>query len=95
MKIIIKFAVLFVAVTLAQTTFAEPKIKSEVIVIEGKLGVIKEERVKGVQSEITYTSSGSGISYNIISPTVDGGNQLNEHGGSREFSIPSWTLFNW
>ena len=84
-----------IAITLIQTAVAEPKVKSEIITIEGKLGTIKEERVKGVQSEITYTSNGTGISYSIINPTENGGSQLNEHGTSGDLSIPSWTLFNW
>jgi len=69
--------------------------KKETIVVEGKLGTIKEERVKSVQSTLSFIPAGGGASYDLIDISDTGANGVNEHIESEEVSIPSWTLFSW
>jgi hypothetical protein len=82
-----------VATALIQPAFAAPKLKTETITTQGQLGMIQEERVQSVQSEIRYVPNGfSG--YTLID-TSDNGSDLDEHVDSGELAIPSWTLFSW
>ncbi|CAA6819112.1 MAG: Unknown protein [uncultured Thiotrichaceae bacterium] len=69
--------------------------KTETITVDDKLGMIKEERVQSIQSDLSYVPNGKGISYNIIDVTESGDDQHNEHNETDNLSIPSWTLFSW
>ncbi len=78
-----------------QTVIAAPKAKKETIIVEGKLGTIKEQRVKSVQSTISYIPAGNAASYDLIDISDTGASGISEHIESEELSIPSWTLFSW
>lgn len=84
-----------IAVMAFQSALAQPKVKKETIVVEGKLGTIKEQRVKSVQSDISYMPAGGAASYNLIDISDTGANGVKEHVESEELTIPSWTLFTW
>ncbi len=73
----------------------QPKVKKETIVVEGKLGTIKEDRVKSVQSKITFVPAGKATGYDLIDISDTGADGISEHIESEEISIPSWTLFSW
>ena len=83
----------------SQTVFAEPakkiQSKKETIIVKGKLGTIKEQRVKSVQSTISYAPSSGAASYDLIGISDSGSEGLNEHVESDTSAIPSWTLFSW
>ena len=72
-----------------------PKVKKETIVVEGKLGTIKENRVKSVQSKISFVPAGKATGYDLIDISDTGTDGISEHIESEEISIPSWTLFSW
>ena len=78
-----------------QANYAAPSAEKETIVVEGKLGTIKEERVKSVQSSVTYTPSNGISTYSLIGISDSGEDGLNEHIESETVAIPSWTLFSW
>ena len=78
-----------------QMAAAAPKSKKETIIVEGKLGTIKEQRVKSVQSTISYVPAGGTAAYNLIDISDSGANGVTEHIESDEITIPSWTLFSW
>ncbi len=88
-------ASLAVALVATQTAVAAPKAKKETIVVEGKLGTIKEQRVKSIQSTISYLPAGNTASYDLIDISDTGANGVSEHIEAEEISIPSWTLFSW
>lgn len=94
MKKQIVFLIAAATLTL-QTAAAAPKVKKETIVVEGKLGTIKEQRVKSVQSKISYAPAGGAATYDLIDITDDGSNGVKEHVESEELTIPSWTIFSW
>jgi hypothetical protein len=74
---------------------AAPTSKKETIVVEGSMGIIKEERIKSVQSNITYVPAAGTASYVLIDISDSGANGFNEHIEAEELTIPSWTLFSW
>lgn len=89
---------LFIATSIllvTHTANAEPISKKETIVVEGKLGIIKEERVQSVQSNISYVPTSGTASYDLIDISDSGANGFNEHIEAEELTIPSWTLFSW
>lgn len=94
MKKIIVLFVTFIALS-SQAVSAAPKVKKEIIVVEGKLGTIKEERVKSVQSNISYQPANGAASYDLIDLTNSGTEGHSEHIESEQITIPSWTLFSW
>lgn len=76
--------------------FANPVDKTETITVDDKLGTIKEERVQGIQSDLSYVPNGTtGVAYSIIDITDSGDDQISEHAEADTLSIPSWTLFSW
>ncbi|MEE9351658.1 MAG: hypothetical protein V3U78_05315 [Thiotrichaceae bacterium] len=77
------------------TAFSAPSSKKETIVVEGKLGTIKEQRVKSVQSSISFVPAGGTASYELIDISDNGANGMTEHVEAEEITIPSWTLFSW
>lgn len=78
-----------------QAASAAPQSKKETIVVEGKMGLIKEQRVKSVQSTISFVPAAGTASYDLIDISDFGANGFNEHVDAEEITIPSWTLFSW
>ena len=88
---------LFLVVSLlsVQTAIAVPQSKKETIIVEGKMGLIKEQRIKSVQSTISFVPTAGTASYDLIDISDFGANGFNEHIEAEEITIPSWTLFSW
>ncbi|EIJ35749.1 hypothetical protein [Thiothrix nivea] len=70
------------------------KLKVETIRIEGSQGVIEEERVPAMRSEIRYVPTGSAEGYNLVDSTASQGTSQNAH-QDNDMMIPSWNLFSW
>ncbi|MCK5725880.1 MAG: hypothetical protein KAH22_03515 [Thiotrichaceae bacterium] len=68
--------------------------KAETIIVEGKGGVLKEKRIKSVQSKISFTPNVM-APYDIIPIGDDGTDDFNQHTDGDSLSIPTWTLFSW
>ena len=86
---------LVVSILSVQAATAAPQSKKETIVVEGKMGLIKEQRVKSVQSTISFVPIAGTASYELIDISDFGANGFNEHIEAQEITIPSWTLFSW
>ncbi len=78
-----------------QVATAGPQSKKETIIVEGKMGMIKEQRVKSVQSTISFVPAAGIASYDLIDISDFGANGFNEHIEAEELTMPSWTLFSW
>jgi hypothetical protein len=94
---IMTMTTLFIATSIfaMSAAFSAPSSKKETIVVEGKLGTIKEQRVKSVQSSISFVPTGGTASYDLIDISDSGANGMTEHVEAEELTIPSWTLFSW
>lgn len=73
---------------------AGTKLKTETIRVEDSQGVLEEERVQAMRSEIRYVPSGSAEGYNLVDSASSQGKSQNAH-QNNNLMIPSWNLFSW
>lgn len=91
-----KITVFLLSSLVCGVCLANPVDKTETIIVDDELGTIKEERVQGIQSDLSYVpNGGTGVAYSIIDVTESGDDQHSEHSESDNLLIPSWTLFSW
>lgn len=70
------------------------KLKTETIRVEDSQGVLEEERVQAMRSEIRYIPAGSSDGYHLVNAANSQGKSQNAH-QNNELMIPSWNLFSW
>lgn len=70
------------------------KVKVETIRVEDQQGVLEEERVAAMRSEIRYVPTGSANGYNLVNATESQGKSQNAH-QNPNMLIPSWQVFAW
>lgn len=73
---------------------ASTKAKVETIRVEDSYGIIEEERVQAMRSEIRYVPAGSSDGYNLVDSASSQGKSQNAH-QNQNMMIPSWNLFSW
>lgn len=69
-------------------------VKVETIRVEDQQGVLEEERVAAMRSEIRYVPTGSADGYNLVNATESQGKSQNAH-QNQNMLIPSWQVFAW
>ena len=79
--------------TISDTPVAS-KVKVESIRVEDSYGVIEEERVTAMRSEIRYVPAGSTEGYNLVDSATSQGKSQNAH-QNQNMMIPSWNVFSW
>ncbi|MFN3785596.1 MAG: hypothetical protein ACK4RS_02035 [Thiothrix sp.] len=100
LSVLLIIPVLADAADALQTTAAPPgseasaSVKVETIRIEDQQGVIEEQRVAAMRSEIRYVPTGSADGYNLVNATESQGKSQNTHQNSNML-IPSWQVFAW
>lgn len=73
---------------------AGSKLKVETIRVEDSQGVLEEERVQAMRSEIRYIPAGSSDGYHLVDSANSQGKSQNAH-QNNALMIPSWNLFSW
>lgn len=73
---------------------ASSSVKVETIRVEDQQGVIEEERVAAMRSEIRYVPNGSTNGYNLVNATEAQGKSQSTH-QNQQMLIPSWQVFAW